>query len=112
MKIKTGDLVVVTKGKFKGKKGKVLRTLKEKQKVVVEKINLVTRHLRKTSQKPGEVIKKEAPLEVANVKLVCPHCAQVIRVGYKKSADGKKNRICKKCSAVVDIAKATIKEKK
>lgn len=102
MKIKLNDQVAVIAGKDKGKQGKILKVDAKHDKVVVEKVNMRTKHIKKTQQKPGEKIHFEAPMNVSNVMLVCPRCKKLVRVGYKKLAKGKKERICKKCQETVD----------
>jgi large subunit ribosomal protein L24 len=102
MKIKVNDQIVVITGKDKGKKGKVLKAMTKQNKVVVEKINLKTKHIKKTQQKAGERIQFEAPMNASNAMVVCPHCDKNTRVGYKKLATGKKQRICKKCKETLD----------
>ncbi|MBD3330390.1 50S ribosomal protein L24 [Candidatus Peregrinibacteria bacterium] len=98
MKVKVNDTVVVTTGKDKGKKGKILKTLKNKNRVVVEKVNMRTKHIKATTQRPGERITYEAALNSSNVMVICPNCSKAARVGYKKTDKGKKLRICKKCN--------------
>lgn len=100
MKIKQGDMVTIITGKEKGKQGKVLKTLQGQ--VVVEKRALVTRHIKKTAEKEGGIIRKEAPIDVSNIKLVCPECGKNVRVGYEVPETGKKYRICKKCKKTID----------
>jgi len=102
MKVKLQDLVLVRSGKDKGKKGKVTKTFKKKDKIVVEKINLKTKHIKKTAQKSGEIIKFEAPVPASKVMVICPHCSKPTRVGYKKTENNKKFRICKKCNESID----------
>ncbi len=102
MKIKTNDNVLVTTGKDKGKTGNVLRVITSKNQIVVEKVNIRTKHIRKTANKQGEKVKYEAPISVSNVLLVCPQCSKSTRVGYQVPEKGKKVRICKKCNAAVD----------
>lgn len=102
MKVKLNDQVVVIAGKDKGKQGKIIKMLVKQDKVVVEKLNMRTKHIKKTKEKPGQRIKFEAPMHVSNVMLICPHCGKPARVGYKKLAKAKKQRICKKCKETVD----------
>ncbi|MFA6992867.1 MAG: 50S ribosomal protein L24 [Candidatus Gracilibacteria bacterium] len=109
MKLKLNDQVIVIAGKDKDKKGKIIRILRKNNKVVVEKINIRTKHIKKTSEKPGSKIQFEAPVDSSNVMVICPNCKKNTRVGYKKLETGKKQRICKKCSESLDKAK---KEKK
>ena len=101
MKIKTGDTVLVISGKYKGKTGKVLRALPKEERVIVEGVNIVKKHLKpRTGQGKGQIIEKPAPIHVSNVKLICPHCKKPTRVGYtfeEKKGKRRKIRICKKC---------------
>ena len=99
LKIKKDDVVAVTSGKFRGKQGKILRTLPADNMVVVEGINMVKRHRKPVTQRdPGGIVDVIKPLPTANVMLVCPSCGKISRVGIAKE-DGKKMRICKKCQA-------------
>lgn len=101
MRIKKGDTVEVTAGKFSGKQGKVLESFPKIQKVTVEGVNLVKRHRKPlTERDPGGIMDKIMPLDVSNVMLVCPSCAKLTRIGYQGEGD-KKVRICKKCKATV-----------
>lgn len=104
MKIKLNDKVAVITGKDKGKTGNVMRVLSKQNSVVVEKINLKTKHIKKTTQKAGEKIQFEGPVNVSNVMLICPNCSKKTRVGYNKLENKKKQRICKKCKETVDKA--------
>lgn len=101
MKIKSNDQVTILTGKDKGKKGKVLKVLVKQRAVVVEKVNIRTKHIKKRENKPGEIIKFEAPIDISNVMLICPKCGKAARVGYKKLTNKKKQRICKKCKEAV-----------
>ena len=95
MKIKQDDQVLVIAGKDKGKKGKILRVLQKANRVVVEKVNMRTRHVKKSAGRPGEIIHYEAPLNASNVMLLDPKSGKPTRVGYKKPENGKKIRIAK-----------------
>jgi large subunit ribosomal protein L24 len=102
MNIKTGDKVLVLAGKDKGKQSTVLRTLPQKSRVVVEKVNIIKKALRPTQQNPqGGITSMEAPIHVSNVALLCPHCKQKTRIAIKRE-DGVKVRYCKKCDKAVD----------
>ena len=102
MSIKKGDEVVVLSGKDKGKKGKVLEVMPKEGKVVVEKINVVSRHTKPRRQgDQGGILKKEAPIYACKVQRVCPKCGKPTRAAHKVQADGKKVRICKKCGAEI-----------
>lgn len=104
MKIKKDDTVKILAGKDRGKKGRVLRTLPKKNKVAVEGLNLVIKHIRPRRQgEKGQRIKMAVPLDVSNVKLICPKCKKAVRVGYKVLTDPlhprskAKKRFCKRC---------------
>ena len=102
--IRRNDSVQVMAGKDRGKKGRVLRVLAEKNRLVVEGINFVKRHTRPNPGKgvKGGILEKEAPLHASNVQLVCPECSAPTRIGHKVLEDGRKVRICRKCEGVVD----------
>lgn len=103
MNIKKGDKVKVLAGKDKGKEGTILRSLPQKQRVVVEKVNIVKKALRPTQQNPqGGISSVEAPIHVSNVMLVCPACKQPTRVSKRVTDEGKKVRVCKKCGKDID----------
>ena len=101
MNIKKNDTVIVLSGKDKGKKGKVMTAYPAEGKVVVEDINMAAHHVR--ARKAGEesgILRKETPLYVSKVMLVCPKCGKPTRVGHTV-VDGKKVRACKKCGAAI-----------
>ena len=102
--IRRNDTVVVTTGKDSGKRGRVLRVLPEKNRVVVEGVNIIKRHTKPNPQKQikGGVVEREAPLHASNVQVVCPECGKATRIGRKILGDGRKVRICRKCEGVVD----------
>ncbi|OFW63784.1 MAG: 50S ribosomal protein L24 [Actinobacteria bacterium RBG_13_63_9] len=101
-RIKQGDTVEVTQGKESGKRGKVLRVLGAEERIVVERVNFIKRHVRPSKKVPqGGVIEREASMHISNVKLVCPSCSQAVRVGVRKEGD-EKIRYCKKCNVQVD----------
>ena len=102
MSIKKGDTVIVLSGKDKGKQGKVLVAMPADRKVIVEGINVVSRHTRPRKQgEEGGILKKEAPIYACKVQRVCPKCNKATRPAHKLMADGKKVRICKKCGAEI-----------
>ncbi len=102
MSIKKGDTVIVLSGKDKGKQGKVLEVNPKEKKVIVEKVNIVSRHTKPRQQgQEGGIIKKEAPLYACKVMRVCPKCSKPTRPASKTGADGKKVRVCKKCGAEI-----------
>ena len=101
MNIKKNDQVVVLSGKDKGKKGKVLETMPKSGKVIVEGINVATIHNK--ARKQGEessIIRREIPMYACKVMRVCPKCGKPTRPAYKL-ADGKKDRVCKKCGETI-----------
>ncbi len=99
LKIKKNDKIEVIKGKDRGKTGKVLRIESSKNRLYVEGINIVNKHMRQKDQtKPGGILKKEGPIRISNVKLVCPNCGKAVRTGFKIKESGEKARICRKCS--------------
>ncbi len=111
MKIHTGDTVVINTGKDKGKQGTILRVLEEKNRVVVEGINMRIRHIKKTAQGPGQRISYEASIHVSNVQILDPKTKKPTRIGYKvDEKTGKKTRIAKASGEV--IAKAVTKAAK
>ncbi|MDP2168322.1 MAG: 50S ribosomal protein L24 [Thermodesulfovibrionales bacterium] len=101
--IKKGDTVHITTGKERGKSGRVLSVLPKKDRLIVEKVNIIKRHM-KPSKKyaQGGIIEKEAPLHISNVMLVCPKCSKPARIGALMLEDGKKLRACRKCGEVID----------
>jgi len=101
MNIKKDDKVVVLSGKDRGKQGKVLIADPKAAKVVVEGVNVATKHQRPRKQgEEGGIIKVETPIYANKVQLVCPKCGKGTRVAHK-IADGKKVRVCKKCGAEI-----------
>ncbi len=105
--LKKGDMVVVRKGKDKGKTGKVLMILPEKNRVIVEKINFVKEFIRPDRSRniQGGIMEKEAPLAVANVKIFCSECDQGVRVKKKTLEDGSRIRVCQKCGLSLEKEK-------
>ena len=102
MKIKTNDKVKILTGKSRGKEGKVIQVFKNNDRVVVEGMNVIKKHLRARSQtEKGQVIELSAPLHISNVALVCPKCGKPTRVGYKIEGT-KKTRVCRKCSETIE----------
>lgn len=101
-KIKKGDTVEVVQGKERGKRGKILRLIADDERVVVERLNFMKRHVRPTQKNPqGGVIEREAGIHISNVKLVCPGCGKAVRVGVRREGEGKV-RFCKACNVQVD----------
>jgi len=102
--IRKNDSVIVITGRDRGKRGRVLRVIPEKRRVIVEGVNFIKRHTRPNPQKniKGGIVEREAPLSASNVQLVCPECSNPTRVGRKLLDDGRRVRYCRKCKGVVD----------
>ena len=118
MKIREGDVVEIIAGNWIGERGKILRVVRgrkgkgryvgqrdpNRDRVVIEGLNLVIKHQRPTGQVRTQTgrIQHEAPIHVSNVALVCPHCDQPTRIGITFSTDGRRLRTCKKCGQAID----------
>ena len=102
--IRKNDNVIVTTGKDRGKRGRVLRVVPDKNRLVVEGVNMMKRHTKPNPQRQvkGGVVEREASLHASNVQLVCPECGKPTRLGRKILGDGRKVRVCRKCEGVVD----------
>lgn len=99
MKIRKGDNVKIISGKDRGKTGKVLKVFPEAGKIVVDKVNLVKRHRKAKSQREqSERVSIPLPIDASNAQVLCPKCSKTTRIGAKQ-VDGKKVRMCRKCSA-------------
>ncbi|OEG70067.1 50S ribosomal protein L24 [Candidatus Endomicrobiellum trichonymphae] len=101
LNIKKKDKVLILSGKDKGKKGKVIYVFPDKGKVIVEGINFIKRHTKPTREDPGGIRKKEAPIAISKVMLICPKCNQVSRPKFDKLLDGKKIRVCRCCGEII-----------
>ena len=96
--VKTGDTVMIISGRDRGKKGKVLEVSPSEGKVIVEKCNMVTKHIKpRRMGEQGGIVKAESAIYASKVQVVCPRCGKQTRVGHKILEDGKKERICVKC---------------
>jgi large subunit ribosomal protein L24 len=102
--IRKNDSVVVITGKDRGKRGRVLKVLAEKNRLVVEGVNIIKRHTKPNPQRniKGGLVEREAGLHASNVQVVCPECGKPTRMGSRVLGDGRKVRICRKCEGVVD----------
>ena len=102
--IRKNDTVVVTSGRDRGKRGRVLRIIPDKNRLIVEGMNMIKRHTRPNPSKQvkGGIVEREASLHASNVQLVCPECAATTRIGRRTLEDGRKVRVCRKCEGVVD----------
>ncbi len=103
MKIRKGDEVVVITGKDRGRKGKVRQALPRENRVEVEGINMIKRHMKPRGQaKKAGIIEREAAINLDNIMLICPKCHMPARVGFQFLDDGRKIRVCKKCLEAID----------
>jgi len=103
--VRKGDTVVVVAGKERGKRGRVLRVIPDKNRVVVERINMIKKHQRPTQKlRQGGIIEREAPMHLSNVMLLDPRNDKPTRVGVRLLADGKKTRIARKSGEIIDKA--------
>jgi len=101
-KLKSGDKVVVTTGRDKGKTGEITKVLRKENRVVVQGVNMVKRHQRQTQTSQGGIIEKEAPIAISNVAIADPKDGQPTRVGFKINEDGSKVRFAKRSGEVID----------
>ncbi|MDZ4063980.1 MAG: 50S ribosomal protein L24 [Coriobacteriia bacterium] len=102
MTVRKGDKVRVIAGKDKGKESRVLRVLTEKQRLIVEHVNMIKKHQRPTSKQPqGGILELEGTIHVSNVMLLCPSCSEPTRIGRRRE-DGSRVRVCKKCGNDID----------
>jgi large subunit ribosomal protein L24 len=101
--IRRNDNVVVTAGRDRGKRGRVLKVLPDKNRLIVEGVNVIKRHTRPNPQRniKGGIVEREGALDASNVQLVCPECGKTTRIGHQVQGD-RKVRICRKCEGVVD----------
>ena len=103
--VRKGDTVIVVAGKERGKKGKVLRVIPEKGRVVVERINMIKKHQRPTQKiRQGGIIEREGAIHLSNVMLVDPRSDKPTRVGMKALSDGKKVRVARRSGEMLDKA--------
>ncbi|MGV1098113.1 50S ribosomal protein L24 [Thiovibrio sp. JS02] len=101
--LKINDQVEVITGKDKGRVGKVIKVNANDGTAIVEKINMIKRHMKPNQMnQQGGIIEKEAPIHVSNLMLICPKCSKTARVGKKIHEDGSKIRTCKKCNESVE----------
>lgn len=103
MQIRKNDSVMVIAGKERGKTGKVLRVFPDKEAVIIERVNVVKRHTKpRGPQQPGGIVEKEATVNASNIMIMCDKCNAPVRIGRKILGDGKKIRICRRCSEALD----------
>ena len=103
LRIKKEDTVVVLTGKEQGKRGRVIAVFPKTGRLLVERVNMIKKHMKPNQQyKQGGIIEMEASLVTSNVMLVCPKCEKPTRVANQILEDGRKLRVCKKCKEVMD----------
>lgn len=101
-KLRAGDIVEVIKGKDIGKRGKILKLFWHQNHAIVEGLNLVKKHRRRTQQdQQGGIVSIEAPIDLSNIMLFCKSCNRAVRVGFSILKDGTKSRICKSCKETI-----------
>ena len=102
--IKKNDTVKIISGEDAGKTGKVLKVFPVEQRIIVEKVNFIKRHLKKghPQAQQGGIVEKESPIHMSNAMLFCVKCNKTTRVGIKELADKKKVRVCKHCKEIID----------
>jgi large subunit ribosomal protein L24 len=102
--IRRDDNVIVLTGRDRGKRGRVLRVISGRDRVIVEGVNMIKRHTRPNPQRniKGGIVEREASIHASNVQLVCPECGKATRIGRRILNDGRKVRICRNCEGVVD----------
>ncbi len=101
--IKKDDKVKIISGKEAGKIGKVLKINRKKERILIEKVNMIKRHTRPSAQnKQGGIVESEAPIHWSNVMLLCNKCMKTVRVKMQRLEDGKKKRVCRKCNEQID----------
>jgi large subunit ribosomal protein L24 len=105
-KIRRGDEVEVISGRNKGQRGKVRINLVDENRVVVEGVNIVIKHVKRGRARQAGRIEVEAPMPVGKVMLICPNCGARTRVGVRSGEDGKNARYCKKCDQLIPRPKA------
>ena len=104
MNLRKNDTVQVIAGRDAGKQGKVLKILREKNRVIVQVVGFIKKHTRPNPQRnvKGGIAEREAPIHASNVMIVCGECNKRTRIGHKVMGDGKKARICRRCQGVLD----------
>src|SRR5574341_546217 len=103
VRIRRGDTVAVLAGKERGKRGRVLRVLPARSRVLVEHVNMIKKHQRPTQKlRQGGIIEREGALALSNVLVICPRCDKPSRTGIKLLADERRVRVCKRCGESID----------
>ena len=103
MHIRKNDSVMVVTGRERGKTGKVLRVMPDRDRAIIERVNMVKRHAKaRGPQQPGGIVEKEAPIRLSNIMLMCDKCNAPVRTGRKIMGDGDKARVCRRCGDPID----------
>ncbi len=102
MNFKTGDKVVVIAGKDKGKEGKITKVLRNENKIVIEGVNVVKKHIKPNGQNAGSIVELEAPINASNAMMIDPKSKKRTRIGHTVDKNGKKVRVAKKSNEVID----------
>jgi large subunit ribosomal protein L24 len=104
MLLRKNDTVQVMTGKDAGKRGKILKVLPERNRVIVQGVGFVKKHTKPNPQRniKGGIAEREAPVHASNVMILCGECGKATRIGAKRLSDGRKVRICRKCEGVLD----------
>lgn len=101
--LKINDQVEIITGKDKGRVGKIIKIMKSTDRAVVERANMIKRHMKPSAaNQQGQIVEKEAPLHVSNLMLVCSKCTKTVRVAKKILEDGTKVRVCKNCNETIE----------
>jgi large subunit ribosomal protein L24 len=101
--VKKNDQVLVTAGRDRGSRGRVMRVLPAEGKAIVERVNMVKRHTRPNPQQgiQGGILEREAPIQLSNLMVICPECGKPSRLGRTRLDDGSGARVCKRCGATL-----------
>lgn len=114
--VKKGDVVMIIAGKDKGKSGEVISVNPDTKRIIIDKANIISKHVKpKSAQQAGGIVKQAGSIDSSNVMMICPACEKIVRVSHKINEDNKKVRVCCKCSASLDekkVAKAAKKTAK
>ena len=103
MRLRSDDTVLIIKGRDRGKQGRIQQVFPKKGRVLVDGVNIVSRHTRAAAGvRQGGIIQKELPIQAANVMLVCTHCNRPTRIGTRLLVDGTKARTCTRCQEVIE----------
>ena len=103
-RLRKDDTVIITAGRERGKTGKILRVLHDRDRVVIERLNLVKRHMKPRGvQQQGGILEKEASIHASNVQPLCGRCNKPARIGHRRSDDGTSVRLCRRCNDLLEI---------